>query len=266
LIEELGVVSGSIDGEQRRMQKRLEARCAGLNAELKGLTKECLATVETIEEQCKQSVLEMESELSTVNAELAKKDADDEEIEDAFMVFLKMPRLRFECCMLQVPVEDADGALSWRDMSCDDVDDLSALRSRAWEAEDFVAGDGVLHVPVGEGLKPGALLRKYMGTLLQVQHVLGGSEDAAGHAAPVRASPYTSATALQASSPHRLAHEVLHPPPQNPLLPKPSNAMHSNHPHRRTTCHARREHRLHLRLAPAACNTRTADEASSKIP
>ena len=104
-----------------------------------------------LKKQHEQKVDGIQKELDAVEVDLATKMEYDEEVEDDFLRVMKMPRLRFECCMLQVPVEDTSGALSWRDMACDDVDDLEALRSRAWLPVDFVLGDKVLKLPVLQG-------------------------------------------------------------------------------------------------------------------
>jgi hypothetical protein len=56
-------------------------------------------------------------------------------------------RVRFECCMLQTAVEDADGVVKWRDLTCEDDDDFDALWSRGWRTCDFDKGDEALLVP-----------------------------------------------------------------------------------------------------------------------
>ena len=87
------------------------------------------------------SLKSIDSKLREIEEAYARKEA-------AFCTEVPRPRLRFECSMLQTPVYDAVGRVSWLDVSCTDEDDLQAFWSRAWLTTDFVEGDAALFVPV----------------------------------------------------------------------------------------------------------------------
>jgi hypothetical protein len=77
-----------------------------------------------------------------------------------FCEFDKLPRVRFECSMLQTAVEGADGVVTWRDVQCGvregskwqggDPDDFEALWSQEWCVGDFVEDDEVCLVPTSQ--------------------------------------------------------------------------------------------------------------------
>ena len=56
--------------------------------------------------------------------------------------------LRFECSMLQSPVEDMSGGVRWRDVACGDEDDFEALWGKRHTLDGCVDGDYVLLLPV----------------------------------------------------------------------------------------------------------------------
>ena len=75
----------------------------------------------------------------------------EESVASAFRKFVGLPRLSFECSMLQTAVEDSDGNVTWRDVQCGarvhdgwrggDPDDFDALWSMRWSAGNFDEGD-----------------------------------------------------------------------------------------------------------------------------
>ena len=56
--------------------------------------------------------------------------------------------LRFECSMLQSPVEDMSGGVRWPDVACGDEDDFDSLWGKRHTLEGCVDGDYVLLLPV----------------------------------------------------------------------------------------------------------------------
>jgi hypothetical protein len=52
--------------------------------------------------------------------------------------------LRFECSMLQTPVEDASGSVRWRDVVCGDEDDFAPLWAMRHTVEGSVRQESVL--------------------------------------------------------------------------------------------------------------------------
>jgi hypothetical protein len=60
-----------------------------------------------------------------------------------------LPRVHFDCSMLQTRVEGADGVVWWRDVKCDeDEDDFEALWSTNWQMCDYEVGDEALFLPI----------------------------------------------------------------------------------------------------------------------
>ena len=79
-------------------------------------------------------------------ASLSPEEVEEElvVVEREFCAVVPRPRVRFECSMVQAPVENSEGTVSWRDVTCEDADDFDALCSGRWLVTDFVEeGEGV---------------------------------------------------------------------------------------------------------------------------
>ena len=68
-------------------------------------------------------------------------------VEEKFCAVVPRPRARFECSMVQTAVESAEGVVSWRDVTCGDVDDFDALCSRRWMVTDFAEEEDLAYFP-----------------------------------------------------------------------------------------------------------------------
>ena len=127
VLRELAAVTGSLEREQRSTRTALESRKKQLESRRKKILKDKRERLAVVVVDVDKRRKEVDLELAATERKLKEYEVVDEEIEEEFFKVAPRPRLQFECSMLQTAVEDAAGVVSWRDVRCDEEDDLTAL-------------------------------------------------------------------------------------------------------------------------------------------